>query len=396
MSVTEYIDVASLLDPVSEDHPVGVDIREDISPNSIYYKIKDARTAARASERRIIMEDDQDAMGSVVPEWYTVLDLAPSILKEQSKDIEIVAWYVEGLLRVEGFAGLKEGFKLVKELCDRYWDDLFPLPDEDGMETRVAPITGLNGEDGEGTLLAPMRNVLLTQGYTDQAYATWHYQIAQEIERITDAEKRQARLDAGGVTLQQLQRSALETPLSFYETLIADLDNCIEAFAAMTETLDQLAGQDSPPSSNIKNALREIRDIVSFLTRDMFIEEEPLETQGDSVPGGHAATAAGGGGFSLSGDIGSREDAVRVLNKVADYFKRTEPHSPVAYSLEQAIRWSRMSLPELLAQLIPNDSARDEYYRLTGVPRPGESESTAPPSSTGSTAGSQTGVPEFY
>lgn len=392
MSVVDYIEVESLLDPISEDQAVGSDIREDISPNSIYYQIKDARTAARASERRIIMEDDQDAMSNVVPEWQTVLELAPKILKENSKDLEIVAWYVEGLLRVEGFAGLSEGFRLVTELVDRYWDDIFPLPDEDGIETRVAPITGLNGEDGEGTLIAPIRNVLLTQGYTDQAYAAWHYQLAQEIERITDPEKKQARLDAGGVTLGQIQRSAMETPLSFYEQLTADIDQCIKQYAKMTETLDKLAGADAPPSSNIKNALNGIKEIITFLTKDMFVEEaqagEQSSDQTAAVPNGQSAKGA----LSISGEIATREDAVKVLHKVADYFKRTEPHSPVAYSLEQAIRWTRMSLPELLSQLIPNDSAREEFYRLTGVPRPNNEGSTT----TSSTSSKETSSSDFY
>ena len=51
--------------------------------------------------------------------------------------------------------------------------------------------------------------------------------------------------------------------------------------------------------------------------------------------------------------VRTREDAFRALLQVADYFKRTEPHSPVAYSLEQAVRWGRMPLPELLTELIP-------------------------------------------
>ena len=373
MTVAENLDVDSLLDPVSDDQPVGEDIREDISPNSIYYQIKDARTAARATERRIIMEDDRDAMGNVVPEWEQVLELAPLILKEKSKDLEIVAWYIEALIRVDGFAGLHQGFRLAKELVERYWDNLYPLPDEDGIETRVAPITGLNGEDGEGTLIGPIHQVLLTQGYTDQPYAAWHYQQALELEKITDPEKKQARIDSGAASLSQMKRSALETSMSFYESLISDVDQCVEVYEQMTNAFTDAAGVEGPPSSNIKNALLEVKTIVAFLTKDMFVEEqtsqEGVASANEAAEGSSAKT-----GVSFSGDITSREDAVKALHKVSEFFRRTEPHSPVAYSLEQAIRWTRMSLPDLLSQLIPDNNAREEYFRLTGM-RPSSEDS---------------------
>ena len=32
---------------------------------------------------------------------------------------------------------------------EQFWDGIYPLPDEDGLATRVAPLTGLNGEDAD-------------------------------------------------------------------------------------------------------------------------------------------------------------------------------------------------------------------------------------------------------
>ena len=40
-----------------------------------------------------------------------------------------------------------------------------------------------------------------------------------------------------------------------------------------------------------------------------------------------------------------QEDAFRVLTSVADYFRRTEPHSPISFLLERAVRWGRLPLP---------------------------------------------------
>src|SRR5690606_9308864 len=76
-----------------------------------------------------------------------------------------------------------------------------------------------------------------------------------------------------------------------------------------------------------------------------------------------------------AGRVQTREDAFRALLQVADFFRRTEPHSPVSYALEQAVRWGRMSLPELWRELIEDHSARSDLFRRTGIRESSEDES---------------------
>ena len=165
MASPAVLDIESFLAPISEDAPTGSDIREDRSANSLFYQIKDARERARTAERNAMLENDGGA--GAIDEWRSVLDIAPKILKEASKDIEVVAWYIEALVRIHGYAGLRDGFNLAHELAEKYWDDIFPIPDEDDYEdireTRCAPYAGLNGEGREGTLIPPLRNIKITE-----------------------------------------------------------------------------------------------------------------------------------------------------------------------------------------------------------------------------------------
>ncbi|MCV5979182.1 type VI secretion system ImpA family N-terminal domain-containing protein, partial [Escherichia coli] len=73
----------------------------------------------------------------------------PEILTNQSKDLEFVAWLIEALTRLYGFRGMGVGYKLATSLIENFWDDLYPMPDEDGIETRISAIIGLNGIDSE-------------------------------------------------------------------------------------------------------------------------------------------------------------------------------------------------------------------------------------------------------
>ena len=154
----EGFDLATLLAPISKDAPAGADLRKDYSPNSLYYRLRDARAEARAAERAV---DAGTTEGAPSPQWRPVRDLAIEALSTQSKDLEIAAWLTEALLRGDGLVGLTAGFQLMAGLAENFWDSFFPESEEDGLAGRLAPVAGLNGVGGEGTLIQPLRRLVL-------------------------------------------------------------------------------------------------------------------------------------------------------------------------------------------------------------------------------------------
>src|SRR5207302_8034135 len=123
-----------LLEPIPGDVPTGEDLRADSSPSSLYYQIKDARSACRVAERQAVSVGDESAR----PDWRPVLRHAQKALAERTKDLEVVAFLIEALVRLNGYAGLRDGLRLARELVERYWGGLYPMPDEDGLQTRLA------------------------------------------------------------------------------------------------------------------------------------------------------------------------------------------------------------------------------------------------------------------
>jgi type VI secretion system protein ImpA len=371
MASPAVLDFEKLLAPIAGDNPAGADPRADDSPASDYHAVRDARLANRAAERQLLAD-----AGAAPPDWKPVLQRGAAVLSAKAKDLEIAAFVIEALVRLHGFAGLRDGFRLARELVERFWEQLYPLPDEDGTETRVAPLTGLNGADGEGTLVSPILCVPLTGG--DAPYACYHAQQVLALAQVKDEAVRARRVQDGAVPLERLQQAVAETPRDFFAALADDLAQCQEEFARLCAALDEKCGAHAPPTSNIRNALAACRDALEQVAGAKLPTPGEAEAAPEPAANGTAPApgrTAGPTAAAFSADaIATRDDAFKVLTEVAAYFRRAEPHSVMSYSLEQVVRWGNMPLPDLLRELITDESPRRQLFRHVGI-RPAKASS---------------------
>ncbi|WP_413112323.1 type VI secretion system protein TssA [Thaumasiovibrio sp. DFM-14] len=356
---SELLDINRLLEPISEASPCGSDLRQDIGPTSAYYRLKDIRSQARSAERDALI--DGEPLLSLAHLWRPLAQELPDIIATQSKDFELLAWLIEANTRIYGFGGLAMSYLLTAQLIERYWDGIFPLVEDDDQEERVSALIGLNGVDGEGTLLMPISCIALTEDLAEGEYSLWEYQQANDISRL-DTDKRQQKIDAGGVALDDLERAVKASSSPFYQALLAEINVAIDAYAQAVGSID-LACQLKLPSSNISKRLQDFHDAIVHLAGDKLqalrggVEPDDAEEVTD-VSEQHD---------TVTGNIQQREQAIVQLIKIADFFRQTEPHSPVSYSIDQIVRWCDMSLPELLAELIDSGDAREGYFRLVGI-----------------------------
>lgn len=360
MASAQLIDLDSLAVPLESSDAAGADPRDDNSVSSNYSRLRDARKAARAAERSNLFDGNSSAADE---HWRIVMDLAPEILKNEAKDLEVACWYTEALIRKSGFQGLRDGFTLIRSLIENYWDSLYPLPDEDGITTRVSPLTGLNGEGAEGVLIVPIRNVALTDRVEPGPFNYWQYKQALDTQRITDDQDREEIINKNGFSLDDILRAVELSSQEFYIDLRDDVREALNEYSAISQQLDELCGiEHSPPTSNIINALTEILGAINHIARHKLPQEE------QEVIDEPENTASGNTGNPVANQaVKSREDAFRQLMMISQFFRRTEPHSPISYVLEKAVKWGNMSLSELISELIPDSSSRDTYSSLTGV-----------------------------
>lgn len=391
MATEEVLDLEALLAPVSEAAPAGEPLRRpDGTVDPAYDRVKSAAQEARTRERALAnwhpSGDDQGDERPPAPDWRTVQQEARQILTKKSKDLWVTAWLIEALTRNHGFPGLRDGLRLAHELIERYWDQIHPMPSEDDDESaaefRVTQIAGLNGVDAEGVLIAPLRNVPLFTSDEWGPIALVHDSVASSLASMSSSEDRQKRISStGALTMDQIEGVAANTPPSILQARLEEVEQSLSACeelgnALETHCVDEDGDSHAPSLGNIRGVLNECRDCLQRFLRGsggggeaQSGEEQGEEMSAEMVGRSLQLPAASGG------RVQTREDAFRALLQVADFFRRTEPHSPVSYALEQAVRWGRMSLPELWRELIEDNSTRSDLFRRTGIPEPTDDDS---------------------
>ena len=199
------------------------------------------------------------------------------------------------------------------------------------------------------------------------------YSEAEKLEKLP-SDVRSAKIGDGAATLEDFQNAGKKATIQELLEQSATIASTIREVNQYYDTLTSLASA-SLEVSKIEKSLAEYSNCFDQLTKNRLTSlQQTVDTQtGLTTETDEAVPGTLRGVSMLNNQIMTRDDALEGLLKVADFFRQTEPHSPVSYALEQAVRWGRMPLPELLGDLISDQNVRDEMFRRLGIQNPADS-----------------------
>ena len=366
--MTTDVDIPLLLEPISEEQPGGVDLRDDDDPNNIFRRVKDARNDARQEESQSDLEGETSTTATSA--WRQVWDEGQEYLKTQAKDLEIVAYMIEASIRLGGYGGLARALELTAEMTAKFWGELLPTPDEDGIETTILPISRLNGD----VITYPLMRVPLTSDGSFGHLVLWQYTQAQQLDQLS-SEEREIRISRGAITLEQFRQAVAETETSFFVETKAEIEAAKAAIVKVGEVFEEKAGDEFAPNlSRFDQTLDEALNVLEQVAGDRLVSQ----STGDDEDSDTEETGGGGGGESSSGGgqkrggINSREEAFGELEKVASWIEKHEPQSLLPSEIRKVIRRGKMSPAELYVDLIRDSDVRNTLYRDVGIDVPEE------------------------
>jgi type VI secretion system protein ImpA len=112
-------------------------------------------------------------------------------------------------------------------------------------------------------------------------------------------------------------------------------------------------GRNAPSLVKLKEATEEVRTLIESIVKRKRELEPDATRPGSPVPEGERVPGRDGSVESVDGGmLRDRAAALRQLAEVAAFFRRTEPHSPVAYLVQRAVHWGHMPLEDWLKEVI--------------------------------------------
>lgn len=352
------LDVNTLLTPIAGENPAGASLRYD----PIYDVIKEARR----SDDTLNQGDWQREIKTA--DWRKVTETASDALVTKSKDLQIAAWLTEALVKQRGFAGLRDGFQLLRGLQAQFWNPLYPEVEDGDLEARIMVIEFLNRE-----LPPALRQIPVTQG---EVYSWSRWKESREVDNLgrQDPAAHAAARAEGKITGEQFDKAVTATPPAYYATLFEDLNQTWEEYQQLDQVMNEKFGREAPSLLEVKKAVEECRTLVNGIAKQKGVLPEPTmdQAQETGVADGESGAQVAAQPVPVTGgalplEPQNRADALSRLAAVAAYFHRTEPHSPVAYLVERAVQWGQMPLAQWLQEVVKDATVLTSIRETLGL-----------------------------
>lgn len=335
------LDVQLLMAPVSPDHPCG----EDLEYDAAYLALE--RSAVGQPERQM----GDSVLPAEDPDWRDVREQANALLA-RSKDLRIVQYVVQSSLALDGLPGLAQSLELIRQLIVQYWDGLFPLLDADDDNDPTFRINALAGLAAE-----------------------------TQLRLIREAEFIRSRA-FGPITLKAaLNASGLHAFASeqlTVEQLAGAFRDCeAERIARVRETLTQAQSCAAQIESEISERVGSVQGLDLLPLRQLL--KQALLILNEQAPAGAGAGSVADAGDDTSpaaqqgsaeapaprnaGEVRSREDVLRALDRIIDYYARHEPSSPLPVLLGRARSLVDADFATIVRNLIPDGFSQFENLR---------------------------------
>lgn len=339
------LDIDSLLQEITPGQPCGEDLEYDARFGEL----------ERAAQGKTEQQYGDTVVPAEEPDWRQVRALSLDLLNS-TKDLRILVLLTKALLRTDGLAGFYDGLCLIHQIIEQHWACLYPLLDpDDGNDPTFRNNILLDLCDYDNVLRALRDTPLIATP------AIGRFSL-RDIQR---ARGQLAAMDGDVVPDPSVINAAIrDCNIDGLHTLSQSVDGAIGETKAIEAALaQQMSISDAPSLKPLASVLIEIKAVLDDALGKRGITSTPLATESSEVA--RAATPAPLMRPVISGEIASREDAIRALDRVCEYFYNYEPSSPVPLLLQRAKRLVPMSFMEILRDMAPE--ALNQAQLITGA-----------------------------
>ena len=321
------LDLEVLLSETRDLPPCGSNLEHDLA----FFELEEA--ARGKLEQRVgdAVKPAED------PNWLKVVELARALLL-RTKDLRVAVHLTRALSRTEGLPGLAAGLGLIHGLLERYWDRLYPLLEADNSDDPTERLNALAPLADPETLIKDLRAINLVNSREHGQLQARDVEVAlgrmaPTLAANASTPKALAQIHAqivaaftGDLTVPTALRQARESTLAIQTVMVdrvgadraIDLKPLVQCLETLLEACDTALG-----------------------VRSVAPSEVPVQAPG-AIPAG------------ITGEISTRQEAVRVLDLVCGYLERHEPSNPAPLFIRRAQRLMTKNFVDIVRDLLPD------------------------------------------
>jgi type VI secretion system protein ImpA len=319
-------EIEALLAPVSAEDSCGADLEYGDPAFTAFDRATQGKPEQQIGSTIIPAEE---------PDWKAVGRQAIQLLG-RTKDLRVAVHLTKALLHTDGLKGLADGLTILRRFVETYWEGLHPRLDPADANDPTMRVNIL------ATLAAPdvLATVKMAPLFESRTVGRFSY---RELEAAS------ADANGGGGSMATIEAAGMDCDLKVLEERTAAALTGAEAVKQLESMLNELiGGAASPTFGALATLLQKISGFLkSTLARRIPSAGSPEAAGGEMVPG---ATPSG----ALSGEVRSRQDVVRALERILAYYAKHEPSSPVPLLVERCKRLVTMGFLDIIRDLAPD------------------------------------------
>ncbi len=360
--------VDAFLMEISPDAPCGEDIAYDVAFLELEQLVQGT---AETQVGDHIQESEE-------PNWEKVHKHSLELL-ERSRDLRLILYLTVSALCVDGLPGFCNGLALLRGILERYWDHVFPQLDPEDNNDPLERINILGSLSPQNSVMSdqdPMkfRSRLMDVPLCEPEDARLPHPTLRHILLAT-GELSTAGTENGDVPTIQLIDAAFEqTEVDVLQATDQIVRDCLEHLNAIDRMLNDYVGATAAPDlSRLEHLLSQIQTKIGmYLERRGYGADtsvlKKLKTKvgtylerkqsSSNTPqtntGGQMAPIVDAPHPELSGKITSKQEVLKALDMIVNYYEQNEPSSPVPLLIKRAKRLVGKSFVDIIRDLSPD------------------------------------------
>ncbi len=309
------VTIKKLLEPVRNDDPCG----EYLEDHGDFYILKEM----------INGKEETQWSAYEPPDWKNILRMSKGLLL-RGKNLWVVVFYTYASTEIYGLEGLIKGLELLKDMLDKFWDNIQPHLDpedeDDYTLSRLSPFATMASPHEHLCTMLKTMHFIETQRIGKFSY--------EDIKTLAD----ETAVRGAGLESVELEHISADIKKEKYTETVNSLKGVIKLCSEINDFITEKVGE--------KNNISNLNNFIKFIENIINLFSEHIKTESDvepvfSEPTEKIVLPIQNSGVRKNESIGSetinnKKDIIRNIDEITKWLNENETGSFSAFLIDKA------------------------------------------------------------